>query len=80
MDETHWAGLPTGAGRRVTTGDALPSPRRGQSLGPEAGPLQTLLNRTAAASVEVGRRPLSVYDELTGTRPFTANSPCKEAR
>ncbi|CAM5433616.1 hypothetical protein STENM327S_01480 [Streptomyces tendae] len=36
-------------------------------LGPEAGPLQTLLNRTAAASVEVGRRPLSVYDELTGT-------------
>ncbi|CAM5416357.1 hypothetical protein STENM327S_09441 [Streptomyces tendae] len=80
VDETHWAGLPTGAGRRVTTGDALPSPRRGQSLGPEAGPLQTLLNRTAAASVEVGRRPLSVYDELTGTRPFTANSPCKEAR
>ncbi|CAM5534137.1 hypothetical protein STENM327S_00299 [Streptomyces tendae] len=80
VDETHWAGLPTRAGRRVTTGDALPSPRRGQSLGPEAGPLQTLLNRTAAASVEVGRRPLSVYDELTGTRPFTANSPCKEAR
>ncbi len=80
MDETHWDGLPTGAGRRVTTGDALPSPRRGQPLGPEAGPLQTLLNRTAAASVEVGHRPLSVYDELTGTRPFTANSSCKDAR
>lgn len=30
-----------------------------------------LLNRSAATRVEVGRRPLSVYDELTGTRPFT---------
>ncbi len=80
VDETHWDGLPTGAGRQVTTGDALPSPRRGQAVGPEAGPLQTLLNRAAAANVEVGRRPLSVYDELTGTRPFTANSSTKEAR
>ncbi|WP_449343665.1 Mu transposase domain-containing protein [Streptomyces polygonati] len=40
VDETHWDGLPTGAGRRVTTGDPLPSPRRNQSLGPETGPLQ----------------------------------------
>ncbi|WP_424862924.1 IS21 family transposase [Streptomyces sp. MMS24-I29] len=80
VDETHWDGLPTGAGRRVTTGDALPAPRRGQSAGPENGPLQALLNRAAAAHVEVGRRPLSVYDELTGTRPFTANSPNKDAR
>ncbi|MCL6739518.1 IS21 family transposase, partial [Streptomyces neyagawaensis] len=80
VDETHWDGLPTGAGRRVTTGDALPSPRHGQAVGLEAGPLQALLNRAAAANVEVGRRPLSVYDELTGTRPFTANSATKEAR
>jgi hypothetical protein len=80
VDERHWDGLPTGAGRRVTTGDAPPSPRRGQHLGPETGPLQALLNRAAAASVEVGRRPLSVYDELTGTRPFTTNAPTKEAR
>lgn len=80
VDETHWDGLPTGAGRRVTTGDALPSPRRGQPSKTEAGPLQALLNRAAAANVEVGRRPLSVYDELTGTRPFTANSSTKEAR
>ena len=36
--------------------------------------------RAAAASVEVGRRPLSVYDELTGTRPFTTSAPTKEAR
>lgn len=80
VDERHWDGLPTGAGRRVTTSDAPPSPRRSQSLGPETGPLQALLNRAAAASIEVGRRPLSVYDELTGTRPFTTSAPKKEAR
>ncbi|WP_455680859.1 IS21 family transposase [Streptomyces celluloflavus] len=81
VDETHWDGLPTGAGRRVTTGDTLPAPRRSQPLGAQSGPLQSLLNRAAAAaSVEVGRRPLSVYDELTGTRPFTTNEPTKEAR
>lgn len=80
VNETHWDGLPTGAGRRVTTGDALPSPRRSPSPGTENGSLQSLLNRAAAASVEVGRRPLSVYDELTGTRPFTTNAPTKEAR
>ncbi|WP_456340347.1 IS21 family transposase [Streptomyces ipomoeae] len=81
VDETHWDGLPTGAGRRVTTGDdALPPPRRSQPAGPETGPLQALLNRTAAAHIEVGRRPLSVYDELTGTRPFTSTAPTKEAR
>jgi len=68
VDDRHWDGLPTGAGRRVTTGDSPPSPRREPSPGPEAGPLQALLNRAAAARVEVGRRPLSVYDELTGTR------------
>ncbi|WP_457784807.1 IS21 family transposase [Streptomyces mirabilis] len=79
VDEAHWDGLPTGAGRRVTTGDDLPSPHRGQPLGAADGPLQALLNRAAAAHVEVGRRPLSVYDELTGTRPFTTNAPTKEA-
>ncbi|MEU9331476.1 IS21 family transposase [Streptomyces canus] len=80
VDETHWDGLPTGAGRRVTTGDDLPSPGPGQPPGAPNGPLQALLNRAAAASVEVGRRPLSVYDELTSTRPFTTNAPTKEAR
>lgn len=80
MDESHWDGLPTGAGRRVTTGDSLPSPGRGQPVGSGTGPLQALLNRTAAARVGVGRRPLSVYDELTGTRPFTANSRSKDVR
>ncbi|KIF67127.1 hypothetical protein HY68_36050 [Streptomyces sp. AcH 505] len=54
--------------------------RRSEPLGAANGPLQALLNRAAAASVEVGRRPLSVYDELTGTRPFTTNAPKREAR
>lgn len=80
VDETHWEGLPTGAGRRVTAGGDVPEPRRGRSLDAESGSLQALLNRAGAASVEVGRRPLSVYDELTGTRPFTSNSPTEEAR
>lgn len=39
-----------------------------------------LLNRAAVTHIEVGRRPLSVYDELTGTRPFTSPAPTKEAR
>ncbi|GAU71397.1 transposase [Streptomyces sp. NBRC 110611] len=72
VDETHWDGLPTGTGRRVTTGDSPPPRRHDKFLGPEASPLQALLSRAAAARIEVGRRPLSVYDELTGTRPFTA--------
>ncbi len=38
VDEKHWDGLPTGAGRRVTTGDGgLPRPRRHDALGPQAG-------------------------------------------
>ncbi|MFL9659704.1 integrase core domain protein, partial [Streptomyces sp. PB17] len=32
----------------------------------------------AATQVEVGRRPLSVYDELTGTRPFTTHRATNE--
>ncbi|MDT7847853.1 hypothetical protein RQC66_44850, partial [Streptomyces justiciae] len=30
--------------------------------------MQALLNRAAATQIEVGRRPLSVYDEVTDTR------------
>ncbi|MFJ2582782.1 IS21 family transposase [Kitasatospora aureofaciens] len=80
VDERHWDGLPKGDTRRVTTGDVAPRPRHEQPLADEAGPLRALLNRAAAARVEVGRRPLSVYDELTGTRPFTTNSPTKDVR
>jgi hypothetical protein len=79
VEETHWDGLPTGKGRRTTTGEVTPPPRRDPSAGGQVGPLQALLNRAAATQIEVGRRPLSVYDELTGTRPFTTNSPTKES-
>ncbi|WP_371674174.1 integrase core domain protein [Streptomyces sp. NBC_00289] len=79
VEETHWDGLPTGKGRRTTTGEVTPSPRREPPAGGQVGPLQALLDRAAATRVEVGRRPLSVYDELTGTRPFTTNSPTKES-
>lgn len=78
VEERHWDGLPTGKGRRVTTGDVPAQPRHERPLGAEAGPLQALLNRAAATRVEVGRRPLSVYDELTGTRPFTTHPSTRE--
>ncbi|WP_455433302.1 IS21 family transposase [Streptomyces nigra] len=78
VEETHWDGLPTGKGRRTTTGDVLPRPRQERPRGEEDGPLQALLNRAAATRIEVGRRPLSVYDELTGTRPFTNRPSTRE--
>ncbi|WP_322741164.1 hypothetical protein [Streptomyces hygroscopicus] len=51
--------MSTGAGSLVTIGDALPAPRRWQPVarGAEARPLQALLERTAAAHIEGGRRP-----------------------
>lgn len=75
VDESHWDGLPDGHTRRVTTGDPdLVRPRQEAVPEQELGPLRALLKRTAA-QVEVGRRPLSVYDQLTGTRPFTTAIP-----
>ncbi|MFF2014182.1 hypothetical protein ACFVWY_34695 [Streptomyces sp. NPDC058195] len=73
-DERHWDGLPRGDNRRVTTGGVPAQPRHREGPGEETRPLMTLLNRAAAARIVVGRRPLSVYDELTGTHPFTAKS------
>lgn len=55
-----------------------PAPDPPANTGPESGPLAALLNRTAVTQVEVGRRPLSVYDELTGTRPFTTKPSTRE--
>ncbi|MGW0211869.1 IS21 family transposase [Streptomyces sp. NPDC003233] len=78
VDDKHWDGLPTGAGRRVTTGDVPAQPHRTRPLGEGAGPLQALLKGAPAACVPVGRRPLSVYDELTGTRPFTTRPSTRE--
>jgi hypothetical protein len=77
--DEHWDGLPTGKNRRTTTGDGPPPPRREPVSGPQAGALQALLNRSAVTQIEVGRRPLSVYDELTGTRPFTINPSTRES-
>ncbi|MEU9671831.1 integrase core domain protein [Streptomyces bobili] len=77
--DEHWDGLPTGKNRRTTTGDEPPPPRSESPASGRIGPLQALLNRAAATQIEVGRRPLSVYDELTGTRPSTTNSPTKES-
>ncbi|MEW2043568.1 IS21 family transposase [Streptomyces sp. NPDC005529] len=78
VDEKHWDGLPRGDNRRVTTGDVPSQPRNRDAPGIGAGPLGALLNRAAATRIEVGRRPLSVYDELTGTRPFTTQPTPKE--
>jgi hypothetical protein len=71
VEESHWDGLPVGKGRRTTTVDVPPRSRHEAASGEAARPLQALSNRAAATQIEVGRRPLSVYDELTGTRPFT---------
>lgn len=63
VDEGHWDGLPTGVGRRITSGDGrLPRPRRHDASGSQAGPPAALLNRAAVTQVEAGRRPLSVYE------------------
>jgi hypothetical protein len=51
--------------------DRLPGRDRGEAGGP-AGALRFLLARADAAQVTVGHRPLSVYDQITGTRPFAA--------
>ncbi|RSM64053.1 IS21 family transposase [Actinoplanes sp. ATCC 53533] len=69
VDETHWDGLPDGHTRAVTTGDTLPQPRLRDR--PGGSPLQALLTRAAAAQVTVAARPLSVYDQIAGTSPFT---------
>jgi hypothetical protein len=79
VEEAHCNGLPTGKGRRTTTGEVPVQPRHERPLGEETGPLQALPNRAAATRVEVGRRPLSVYDELTGTRAFTTHRATKES-
>ncbi|AVT41877.1 IS21 family transposase [Plantactinospora sp. BB1] len=68
VDPAHWDGLPDGHTRSTTTGDT-PPPRTRPA--PGGGPLQALLNRAAAAQVTVDRRPLSVYDQIAGTSPFT---------
>jgi transposase len=73
VDPQHWRGLPDGHTRATTTShepdpaDELAARRRRQE---QTGALRFLLARADAAEVEVGHRPLSVYDQITGTGPF----------
>ncbi|MGP4103311.1 IS21 family transposase [Nonomuraea sp. KM90] len=78
VDPSHWNGLPDGHTRATTTShetfpdhpdDELAVVRR-RRVQP-AGTLRYLLARAEAADVEVGRRPLSIYDQITGTGPFS---------
>lgn len=70
VENSHWDGLPDGTGRRVTTGDEPGEDGSGQIAIPAArgpaNPLDALITRAAAARVAVGRRPLSIYDDLAG--------------
>lgn len=82
VDPAHWDPLPDGHTRATTTSHepdpGSPGPGRPDELaaarrrrGQPAGTLGFLLAAADAASVEVGRRPLSVYDQITGTGPFS---------
>ncbi|MCE7001984.1 IS21 family transposase [Kibdelosporangium philippinense] len=77
VDETHWDGLPDGHTRAVTTSiedddhDGKVIPLRPNTAPEQSWPrsLEALLTRTAAAQIKVEHRPLSVYEQLTGTGP-----------
>jgi len=78
VDPGHWNGLPDGHTRATTSsGESVPGegaagPGSGRSRrGEPAGALRFLLARADAAQITVGHRPLSVYDQITGTGPFT---------
>ncbi len=79
VDPGHWKALPDGHTRATTTsGESFPGDGSGGHggdhagrRGEPAGALRFLLARADAAQVTVGHRPLSVYDQITGTRPFT---------
>jgi transposase len=78
VNPEHWRGLPDGHTRATTTSgepdpaDELAAARRRRHE--PAGTLRFVLARANAAQVEVGRRPLSVYDQITGTGPFASTS------
>jgi transposase len=67
IDPRHWDGLPDGA-RRATT-DRVPDPS--DEPGPDPvvtapSPLEALLTRSAATTIQVGRRSLAAYDIAAG--------------
>ena len=83
IDPAHWQGLPDGHTRSTTTshedGTAQPAPDPGSPPGPnpaeKSTALRFLLARADAAQITVGRRPLAIYDQVTGTGPFTPATP-----
>ena len=77
VDPGHWKALPDGHTRATTTSGEVFTAGGGHGgdqagrRGEPAGALRFLLARADAAQVTVGHRPLSVYDQITGTHPFT---------
>ncbi|MFI1106260.1 IS21 family transposase [Streptomyces melanogenes] len=69
VDERHWDGLPTGQARRTTTGETRTAPRTARGPRQQVRTLKDLLNQSPAVDIEVGRRPLAVYEELTRNGP-----------
>jgi hypothetical protein len=59
VDQAHWDGLPTGAGRTTVTEPPDPGTRRPEAAA--ANPLAALLTRHHDADTPVQRRPLSTY-------------------
>ena len=75
VDPAHWNGLPDGHTRATTTGPPhRPDHQTGRPADQPAGALRFLLARADAATITVGRRPLSIYDQVTGTGPFTPST------
>jgi hypothetical protein len=68
VDEAHWQYLPDGLTRATAADPGTPAARPART-DTEPGGLVSLLIRARAAQVHVGTRPL--YDQITGTRPFT---------
>ena len=78
VDPDHWSALPDGHTRSTTSSreDHLPGDFRHREQGRDreaSGSLRFLLARADAAKVEVGHRPLSVYDQISGISPFTTS-------
>jgi hypothetical protein len=79
VEEAQWDGLPTGKGRRTTTGDAtMPQPRRERPRGEESGPLRALLDGpgyrwTTSSQSPDGREFFRAMSARTGAA-FTAGA------
>lgn len=71
VDPDHWKALPDGRTRATTTSGDTAIHRPADE---PAGALRFLLARADAATITVGRRPLAIYDQVTGTRPFTTTT------